>query len=163
MCTGPADATSTWPVQLESVCGPVYIGHLSVNTWRMKWRWNVKTTWPMLLLLNLKTLKHELSSSCWNLPFIFIQRDVLVALVEGQLPDCFQVRTPLWGQTSKRKGLGLRACFLFNLASDGKNMHWPCYALTGVSIRTPQGHTFLRRVFPFLTSKQEVHRSHDFP
>lgn len=32
------------------------------------------------------------------------------------------MRIPLWGQTSKRKGLGLRACFLFNLASEGKNI-----------------------------------------
>lgn len=51
------------------------------------------------------------------------------------------------GSDIKRKGLGLRACFLFNLASEGKNMDWLCYALTGVSFLTPQGDTFLRRVF----------------
>lgn len=48
---------------------------------------------------------------------------------------------------SKRKSPDLRACFFFNLAFEDKNVDWPCYALTGVSIHTPQGYTFLKRVF----------------
>lgn len=134
---------------------PTYTHHRSVNTYRMKWRWNVKTSWLIFLLLNLKTLKHRAVIFPKPTLYFYSKR-----LVEVQLQCCFLMRIQLLGPRGRVQIWG-HVSFLIWLSKIrtwiGPVMLWQVFPSVPL-----KGTHFWRGSSPFLTSDQEVHRLHDF-
>lgn len=134
---------------------PTYTHHCSVNTYRMKWRWNVKTSWPIFLLLNLKTLKHR--AVIFPKPTLYFYSE---GLVEVQLQCCFLMRIQLLGPRGRVQIWGHVSFLIWLLKIRtwiGPVMLWQVFPSIPL-----KGTRFWRGSSPLLTSDQEVHRSHDF-